>query len=358
MPLFLFAATASTLFPPPVADAADSHPPLTAATPDRDAGTVAEDEPLTAAFTVINRSAGAVSVGAVEAGCSCQTARGLPQELAAGASAELKVTLKTRGRAGRQRGWWAVNYTAADGEEGRLLLTLTATVSAAGKLEPTPPVAQFGAAELGEPVEAAVVLAERTPGGEDVTVRGVDGPDWLTIKLQKAAGDGPPRYRLALTGTPPATPGRAGGAVRVRTDHPRYGVVEVPWEAFVRGRADVTPRSLVQIVGGPRPRPAATTVRGRNGAAVTAVTAVLLDEDGGGGPAPLPDGAVARDGDAWQVTVPNAPAEGPRTARGTLRLTVSTETPAGAAAGGGEETHDLTLLTLRPAAAEVAAAGD
>ena len=328
--------------------------PLAAAVADRDAGAVPEGEPLAATFTLTNLSAGPITLGAVEAGCACQTAGGLPGALAAGASAELKVAMKTRGRVGRRRGWWAVNYTAADGKAGRVVLSVTATVTAAGKLEPTPRVAQLGAAELGEPVSAAVVLAEREPGGEPVAVTGVDGPDWLSVRVQRAAGGGPPRFRLVLAGTPPAAPGRVGGAVRVSTDHPRYGAVEVPFEAFVRGRARVTPRSLVQIVGGPggqtAARPATATVRGRNGAAVTGVRAALLDRDAAGDPAPLPAGAVvevAEEAGAWRVTVPAATADGPRATRLTLRLEVET--------AAGPETHDLPLLVLRPPAVAGAA---
>ena len=325
---------------------------LTAVRPSRDSGEVPEGEPINDQFRLTNRSSGPVTFSGVTAGCACQAAGGLPDALAAGASVELSVTMKTRGRAGRQRGWWAVNYAAAGGEKGRLLLSLTATVTAAGKLEPTPPVAQLGAAELGEPVAAAVVLAEREPGGDAIKILSAEGPAWLSVKVQEAAGDGPPRFRLRLSGTPPAVPGRAGGAVRVLTDHPRYSLIEVPFEALVRGRADVTPRSLVQIVGAAAPRPAAAAVRGRNGAAVTGVTAAILDGNGDpdedAGPIPLPDGAIIRDGDAWRVTVPGAPADGPRARRRTLRLAVTTDA--------GDETHDLPLLTLRPAAA--AAGGD
>ena len=350
LPHVLFAAALAVAGGDPPASPA----PLTAAREARDAGAVPEGDPLTASFTLTNRSAGAVRIGAVEAGCSCQTAEGLPKMLAAGATATLKVTMKTRDRVGRQRGWWAVNYAAAGGEKGRLVLSLTATVTAAGKLEPTPPVAQFGAAELGEEVSAAVVLAERAPGGGDVKILRAEGPDWLSVKVQRAAGDGPPRFRLRLSGTPPAVPGRAGGAVRVTTDHPRYPSVEVPFEAFVRGRAEVTPRSLVQIVGGSSPRPATLTVRGRNGAAVTGVSAALFARtDGGepaGDPAPLPAGAVVERDGAWRLTVPAAPADGPRTERSTLRLTVA------AGPDAEPETHHLPLLVLRPSAAPAAAA--
>ena len=324
--------TALTLLAEPVAPATG----LRAASPDRDAGAVAEGDPIALTYTLTNHGPAAVRLLGVEAGCACQSAAALPEALPPGRSAELSVVMNTRGRTGRQRGWWAVTYRAAGAEPGTLRLSVTATVTAAGKLEPTPPVAQFGAVERGEPVSATVVLAEREPSGEAVSIREVRSPDWLAATVERAA-EGPPRFRLTLTGTPPGGPGRVGGAVKVFTDHPRYPLVEVPFEAFIHGSAEVTPRSLVQIVG-TAPRPTVLTVRGRGGAAVTGVSVEIVPADGP--PRPVSADAVSETGGAWTVRFPPPPADGPRVERATVRLTV--------AAGGDQERHELPMLVLRP----------
>ena len=282
------ALAAALLVAPPAADDDPPPPPLTAAEADRDLGRVAEGGPLTAAFRLVNGGGGAVDFTGATAGCSCQSVEGLPDTLAAGDAATVMVAMKTRGRVGRQRGWWELAYRDAAGADRTLRLTVTATVTAAGKLAPAPPVMQLGAAELGDPLTGSVTLAEVAPSGAAVRVRSVEAPDWLSVRAVELSAD-PPRWRLEFAGVPPAAPGRFAAAVRVHTDHPVYSALHVPFEGFVRGRAEVTPRSLVQIVGGASARPAVATVRGRGGAAVSGVSAALLDAEGGGDPAPLPD---------------------------------------------------------------------
>ena len=315
--------------------------PLVAVAGDVDAGAVPEGPPVAAEFRLTNAGAVPLKLLGVKAGCSCQTAAALPNRLAAGAGATLKVRMHTRDRTGEQRGWWDLYYQAEGGEPRALRLVLNATVTAAGKLEPTPAVAQFGAVERGEAVSATVVLAEREPSGEAVAVRDVRAADWLTVQLQRAT-DGPPRYRLILSGTPPGGPGRVAGAVEVFTDHPRYGRIEVPFEAFVRGDATVQPRSVVQIIkaDGTVARPSVLIVRPRRGATIRAVAAGTAGEE-------ETTPGVADEQGAWRLALPDPPADGPRAFRDSLLVEVTTDR--------GTERHVLPRLVLRTGGVETAA---
>ena len=337
--------------PPGTADPAPAAAPLVvpliADPAEADVGPVAEGPPVGARFAIANAGSEPLRLVGVKAGCSCQAAEGLPERLAAGAAATLRVTMNTRDRVGPQRGWWEVLYRP-DGDDGgeprSLRLTLTATITAAGKLEPTPAVAQFGAVERGEAVSATNVLAEREPSGEAVAVRDVRAPDWLTVQLQRAT-DGPPRYRLILSGTPPGGPGRAAGEVEALTDHPRYGRIEVPFEAFVRGDVTVEPRSVVQIIkaDGTVARPAVLTVRPRRGATIRAVAAgpagTTEDEETTPG--------IAGEQGAWRLALPDPPADGPRAFRDSVLVEVTTDR--------GTERHVLPRLVLRTGGVETAA---
>ena len=349
MPVAPLAAVLLSLAPPATVRPAEAAGPsasrLTVADEDRDIGVVAEGAPVQATFVLVNPGPGAVQVLGMSAGCACQTAAGLPGTLAAGGSATLRVSMRTKDRTGAQRGWWEVRHRTADGVERALRLALTAQVTAAGKLEPAPAVAQFGAVEIGEPVAAAVVLAEREASGEAVAVRGVQAPDWLAVRVRRAA-DGAARWRLELAGTPPGGPGRVAGTIRVQTDSPRYPLVEVPFEAFVNGRAALQPRSVVQVVGAAAAKPAAVTVRGRRGATVTGVTATLLADDDADGAGEAVSVRANGDG-TWAVLLPTPPPDGARVERGTLRVEVTTD--------GGAERHALPALTLRPAGLQPAA---
>ena len=326
----------------PVPDDSLGAPPgasrLTAAEPDRVLGVVAEGAAVEAAFVLTNPGPGAVALRGVEAGCSCQSAGGLPGVLAAGASATLNVSMTTRDRRGETRGWWDIYHETPDGATRALRLTLTATVTAAGKLEPDPPVISLGAVEYGEAVNAAVTLTERDPAGAAVKIIKIDAPDWLAVRVQEPA-DGSPGYRLELTGTPPAEPGRVAGAVTVGTDHPAYSQIEIPFEGFVRGRAAVEPGSLVQIVG-PGARPAVAHVRPRNGATITGVVARLVPAGGPDAAGEAIPVSAGPDG-AWALSLPAPPAAGPAVERRVLNFEITTDA--------GVERHSASALILRPA---------
>ena len=170
-------------------------------------------------------------------------------------------------------------------------------------------------------------------------IRDVAGPDW--IKVEKVRdGDG---YQLEFSGRPPAKPGRVTGTVRVTTDHPRYSMIEVPFEGLVRGAATVTPASLVQIRTTGGWRPVTVRVRGRNGTAVTGVEAVIRKTvPGETAPRPgtkVPD-VTAAAGGGWIFPLPDPLRDGPRVTRKIVEVAVNT--------AGGTETPMLPLLILRP----------
>jgi hypothetical protein len=180
------------------------------------------------AFALRNAGSAPLTIHRVRASCGCTTTALATNLLQPGQQTELSAHLTLRGRSGPQH---KRIYVESD-DPATPLLGLEMRGTALIEVEARPLLVQFGALAAGEKAERSVTLQGHSATVFQVTNCAVN-PDYLQATLETVVTGREYRVRVALVA--PAA-GAIRGTLQLRTDHPRFPLVEVPVFGFVRAK--------------------------------------------------------------------------------------------------------------------------
>jgi hypothetical protein len=217
------------------------------------AGEVRSGAPLRASFKLVNRGPGVVEVTDVRSSCGCLVPRLERRRYAPGEEGVLPVEVNTLRQGAGSHNWRIVVRYLDDGRPGELAVILAVRVVSEVRVEPPALSIQT---ETG--IAHTLVVTDRRPQPLQVTAVDSSLPA-LRVQVGGPGQDSQGRtgctVRVAVPGDFPE--GRHVGTVRIFTDDPTYGELEVPVTVIKRAARQVraTPEEVLLAgpAGGPVP---------------------------------------------------------------------------------------------------------
>lgn len=215
-------------------------PSLVCLQPTYEFGSVEPDAEIEHRFVLTNQGNRVVSILNVHVTCGCTKAVMTTNQVAAGGTAGLDVKINFKGR----RGHLLKSLYVDTDDPGNPALRLEVTGTVLVPIEVQPEGIHFGTVGIEGPIEREVLL---TATGTNVFhIRSVTASSsrvsakWETLEEGK-------RYRVTVISEGPRSYGSTMASIRVETDHPRGGQVDIPIAAFVAGDIVAAPGVLLLI---------------------------------------------------------------------------------------------------------------
>jgi hypothetical protein len=211
---FTVAAHIITLFAAPL------HAQLVCDPPRHNLGEVRGGQPASCEFRLRNGGDAPIEIVDLERSCGCLVPEWQAKRLAPGESGQLKMRFRTLGQPEGERSWIATIVYRVDGETRRQSLTVTAIIRNDIVIDP-PQLALF----VQDKLTQEIVLVDR----REKPLQVIDAT--TSASGVRIVTDTTKRGRTTVRLTADAaglTPGRHDDFVRIATDDPVYGVLEVP----------------------------------------------------------------------------------------------------------------------------------
>ena len=203
-----------------------------------DFGVVKEGEVITHVYRFGNIGSEELNVSKVSSCCGVKASLLSPSVIPPGGAGEVEVTLRTKRRLGNQAK--KVRVHSSDPDEPITELRLTGIVRSI--ISVTPNRILFGEVPKGEERREKLKVVPTETGVKAITVE--SSTRYLTTEVVEIVEGGSKEFRVLITLSPDAPPGKLNGRLEIESGVEGYRAVMVPVYALVKGDILVVPERL------------------------------------------------------------------------------------------------------------------
>ncbi len=240
MSLMMFVLAGGMVLALPSRGAETNAPSLVCVEPKYDFGRVYADAVVQHQFILTNQGPRVVNIGRVHAACGCTKTTVTTNTVAPGGTAVLSVELDIKKRRGHQS---KAIYCETDDPASRAIrIEFNGVVIV--PIEIQPEGIDFGAVGTEEKLTREVLLVAAGTNVFHVRSAMVSSTQFFATVETKEAGKS---YILKVSSDGVRSLGSTVASIRVQTDHPLMGTIDIPVVAFVAGDIVPNPSSLLLI---------------------------------------------------------------------------------------------------------------
>lgn len=215
-------------------------------------GRIAEGQTKDMVFRFVNEGDSPVTIIKTRSDCSCAGSDWPKKPIAAGATGEIKVKLKTAGvSAGPFVGKVLIVFSMA-GKQHEATVKVLAKIHEEGKLAAKPKALRLKGITVGDPLRRQIVLRNLVERFKTGIVK-VESPKWLKATFARKPDSN--QWILSVSGIVPDKLGRLAENIIVHTDNKTFPKVVIPIRAYIEGVVIAVPGvayKMVTLQGGDR----------------------------------------------------------------------------------------------------------